>query len=99
MKVFFKPTDAGAQRPCTVPFAGCDYALARGACPLCEASESEAFKVQGVVGSMTRGHDRYVSDARCVACGAVVGKLVAVMNTLFGLEEDEAVLHGRCRVY
>jgi hypothetical protein len=29
----------------------------------------------------------------------VTGKLVVVVNTIFGIEEDERVLRGRCRVY
>lgn len=36
-------------------------------------------------------HDTYEADAVCIKCNAHVGKLFAQMNTLFGLEEDEAV--------
>jgi hypothetical protein len=42
----------------------------------------------------------YVSDAHCVGCGAHRGALRVDSGTLFGIEEDRAVLvNGRCRVY
>lgn len=50
--------------------------------------------------SYTRGHDRYVGTAVCARCGTKIGPMAVVLVTLFGLEEDEAVLvRGRCRVY
>ena len=99
MKVLFKPAK-GPERPCSVPFAGCDYAVARGVCPRCGGSESDSdgFKVQGKHG-LDRKHDRYEARAFCVACSAEVGRLVCVFDTIFGVEEDERVLNGRARVY
>jgi hypothetical protein len=44
-------------------------------------------------------HDTYEADAVCVKCDGHVGKLYAKMNTLFGLEEDEAVMHFGAKVY
>lgn len=44
-------------------------------------------------------HDTYVADAACQACGGAVGTLRAQVDTIFGIEEDERVLHGRARVY
>lgn len=46
-----------------------------------------------------REHDRYTADAACVECNALVGRLVVKVPTLFGLDEDDAVLNGRPRVY
>jgi hypothetical protein len=44
-------------------------------------------------------HDTYRAQAACVGCKAACGVLRVQLSTLFGLEEDEAVLHGRPRVY
>lgn len=43
-------------------------------------------------------HDEYAAPAKCAGCGADVGRVIAKMDTIFGLEEDEAV-GLRCRVY
>jgi hypothetical protein len=44
--------------------------------------------------------DTYEADAVSACCGGSVGTIYAQVDTLFGLEEDEAVLaYGRCRVY
>lgn len=45
------------------------------------------------------GHDYYEAKAHCIACTRQVGTLRAYVPTIFGLEEDERVLNGRCRVY
>jgi hypothetical protein len=44
-------------------------------------------------------HDEVYGAAHCVACGEKVGTLRVKVSTLFGIEEDIAVLNGRCRVY
>lgn len=38
-------------------------------------------------------------DAECARCRAVVGRMAVRFETIFGAEEDEAVLNGRPRVY
>lgn len=50
-------------------------------------------------GPHQRNHDTYDSIAACVGCGVIRGRLEAQVSTIFGIEEDEAVLGGRCRVY
>ena len=45
------------------------------------------------------GDRRYESDAVSQCCETPLGTLVVEPATLFGIAEDEAVLHGRCRVY
>lgn len=37
--------------------------------------------------------------ALCLSCKKEVGFLFVEFNTIFGLEEDQRVLNGRCRVY
>lgn len=38
-------------------------------------------------------------DAVCIHCGDVIGTLRVELSTIFGREEDVAVLFGRPRVY
>jgi len=45
------------------------------------------------------GFDTVTSKARCSLCEKDVGTLVVTMDTIFGIEEDERVLHGKPRVY
>ena len=42
---------------------------------------------------------RYEADAFTKCCGVAIGTLVVKPATLFGIEEDNRVLNGRCRVY
>lgn len=94
-KIKFHP-EHGPARKAKAPFAGAEYVEVEGACPHCKA---QPFNAAGVKGTMVRGHDTYTADAGCIACGVPTGKLVVTVNTLFGIEEDERVLSGRCRVY
>jgi hypothetical protein len=49
--------------------------------------------------SVAIGHDTYTGGAECTRCRETVGMLTVQVDTLFGIEEDAAVLSGRCRVY
>lgn len=64
-------------------------------CPSCKATP---LQVQGN-GNSVESRDTYRADARCLACGETIGVIRAKVSTLFGIEEDEHVLNGRCRVY
>lgn len=76
---------------------GLAYAFVDVACPACGAPAP--FKVAGHDRRIA-SHDTYAADARALCCNARVGTLKAKIETLFGLEEDAAVLvHGRARVY
>lgn len=72
-----------------------DHAVAPGECPRCHAAP---YRVRGC-GVREVTHDTYVASAICVDCGEPAGVLRAQVATIFGIEEDEAVLFGRCRVY
>jgi hypothetical protein len=41
----------------------------------------------------------YEATAVCLECRQTIGTIRVEVSTLFGLREDEAVLHGRPRVY
>ena len=69
--------------------------IATGACPGCGAAP---FLVQGH-GRHRHTRDTFRAAGRAMCCGDAVGYLYAKADTIFGLEEDEAVLNGRGRVY
>jgi hypothetical protein len=85
----------GEVRRVSMPEGGEDRATAEGACPHCGATP---FVVSGC-GVTSKGHDTYYADARTRCCERPAGQLQLKVNTLFGIEEDERVLRGRCRVY
>jgi hypothetical protein len=74
--------------------------LVTGACPGCD---SEPFLVTAV--PIPAGTCRAIGDTAdygsvCRACGDHVGYIRVEASTIFGREEDRAVLeHGRARVY
>lgn len=66
------------------------------ACPACKETP---LRVIGA-GMEIASHDTYEAAGFCRVCGAPVGTIIATVPTIFGLEEDEAVLlSGRWRVY
>jgi hypothetical protein len=65
------------------------------ACSACGADAP--IEVSGC-GITSHDHDTYYADAAHVGCGKVIGRLSAKVETLFGIEEDEAVC-ARARVY
>ena len=62
-------------------------------CPECK----EPLRVYG--GDTTQDHDTYSAPAYCWACRSEIGTIKVRVQTIFGIEEDNAVLNGRCRVY
>ena len=67
--------------------------------PTCPRCLAKPFKVSGKNMRIADDDRSYISDAHCVSCGKYVGSLITVVNTIFGIREDQAVLNGRCRVY
>lgn len=67
-----------------------------GSCPSCEA---DSLRVIGDERQQDIGHDTVTAPALALCCGATVGTVRVTLGTIFGLEEDARVLHGRCRVY
>lgn len=64
-------------------------------CPLCG---ERTARVHGNGGHIA-GHDEYQATAHCSICLGQIGELRVKVETIFGLEEDHAVLNGRARVY
>lgn len=70
------------------------YAIAECACPCGEAR----LMVTGR-GQFNESHDTRAADAFAKCCNRRVGMLRVKFETLFGIEEDDAVLNARARVY
>jgi hypothetical protein len=77
---------------------GAKSATAAGACPGCG---TEPFLIQGSDRRTdpNRSRDQEMANGRCIACGDAVGYIYARHDTIFGLEEDKAIIDGRARVY
>lgn len=89
-------TPDGSTVAVTVPYDDAPHAEADTACPVCKAPAP--ILVAGTGKRIV--NDREVhADGYHLACKAHLGLLVAKPDTLFGLEEDRRVLHGRPRVY
>lgn len=74
---------------------GSQAGLVEGACPGCGV---EPFLVVGA--GLIREGRNWKSGGKCCACHDNVGWIIAEPDTIFGAEEDRAVLvHGRARVY
>lgn len=44
-------------------------------------------------------YDTHYASAFALCCRKVIGSLEVKVETFFGIDEDKAALHGRCRVY
>lgn len=76
---------------------GLPFAFVDAPCPKCGAPAP--FKIAGRERHI-HSRDTYAAKAQTLCCKAFVGTLYATVDTIFGLEEDEAVLvNGRARVY
>ena len=78
------------------PFHNADHLIVDGACQHCDA---DPFPVIGKIDEQTYTHDTVTAPALSRCCGQRVGKMVVLLSTIFGREEDNAVLNGRPRVY
>lgn len=93
MKVTLTLPDGSKRR--LTPLPSGERAIAEGSCPSCGANE---LAVAGR-GRYVESRDTYAARAVALCCGEDMGTIRAEVDTIFGIEEDERVLHGRCRVY
>lgn len=85
----------GVTHKIKTPYEGASYAdVLEMVCPHC----GEELRVQGT-GRRITSRDTYAASALCVACETVVGELRLKVDTLFGLEEDEAVFRLGVKIY
>lgn len=93
MKVAVRIDDE--ERSCSLP--ECERWIdVHGGCPTCKAKE---LRFIGEKARQEIGHDTVTAPALALCCGAKVGVVTVTLSTIFGLDEDERVLHGRPRVY
>jgi hypothetical protein len=80
-----------------LPYHNAPHAVVDGlACPFCKAAAPMGVLAK----SSVRGHDTVRGQGYAACCGAHIGgEIVVTIPTIFGLEEDDRVLNGRCRVY
>ena len=85
--------------PCRLPYADADHCLVELVCPHCRAPSP--IRVAGAKMRIDPDarHDTYLSDGGHLDCGTYLGPLRLRVSTIFGVEEDRAVLLGRVRVY
>ncbi len=93
MKITF--TADGRTVKAKLPHENATFAVVNIACSSCK---KKPMSVRGKANEI-ESRDTYRSDARCVDCGEDVGVLRVKVDTIFGIEEDAAVLSGRARVY
>lgn len=80
--------------PAKPPFDGADFVVVDGWACKCGNRAIVGF------GRHIESRDTYRADAKCGQCLEPCGIMRTVVDTIFGLEEDEAILkHGRARVY
>lgn len=77
---------------CRLPYDQADFVVSAVACSCGDA------RVQGAAIEID-DRETYGADAYCVGCGARRGRLLARVSTIFGIQEDEAVLNSRCKIY
>ncbi len=92
MKITVRLSD-GQVIEATCPFEGSQAVDTNATCPRC----SEPLRVFG--GETAHDHDTYSAPAHCLACRNAIGTIRVRVSTLFGIDEDDAVLNGRPRVY
>ena len=86
----------GKRTKCAPPYETADHAVVDGACPECGA---DPFKIAGKNNHITADDRAWEADGYCLGCMKPVGLIRFEPETLFGIHEDLAVLHGRPRVY
>lgn len=90
-------THDGRTLRCVLPWDEADHVVATG--HQCECSRDKDLAVVGDETRITKTAAKVSAPAFCVRCKGSLGVLLVEMNTIFGEEEDRAVLHGRARVY
>lgn len=85
-------TEGRAPVIAALPWEGCEFVrVARR----CDCGSNRVRSDEAV-----RGHNTVTGAAYCFDCKDPRGTLVVTLDTIFGLEEDAAILtHGRARVY
>ena len=99
--------DDGSRHKAKLPYDGATHLVLDLDCPHgCKrryvanpnSMEQEPLKVAGS-GIKHHNRDTYFADAIALCCKKKIGTIETKVSTVFGIEEDEAVLNGPWRVY
>ena len=74
------------------------YVVVSGVDPCPGCKKEGPLEVQGA-GKHIESRDTYAAVAVTRCCSRQIGTIRVMVNTIFGIEEDEAVQCGRWRVY
>jgi hypothetical protein len=96
MKITLKLPD-GSSRRASVPYAGCEFVIVNNS--ECPNSKCRGYSVRGNGKNRVQSQYDEEEDAVCAACFTPRGRIHVKLDTLFGRDEDNRVLNGRCRVY
>ena len=100
MKIRYHSLHGGGSHDAVPTFPGAStVTVPEGVCANADCDAGKPLLVAGVKGTVERGRDSIEASAGCVRCGKTVGKILLEFDTVFGLEEDLAVLRGRPRTY
>lgn len=89
--------EGGGTVKCRLPYEGAAFVIVPNTeCPH-QCGDPAPVAVQGR--NPVEGHDTVESVAFTTCCNKIAGVLRVRVKTLFGIEEDRAVLSGRWRVY
>ena len=96
-------TGDGRKLAAKLPYESADHVVVEALTCKCEFGREDptdfgGLRVRGT-GKSIESRDTWRADAQCVSCGVHVGVLRVKMDTIFGIEEDERVMHGPWRVY
>ena len=80
-----------------LPYKGADSVFVSREAHDCPETGGDEISVYG--GTTHNDHDTHYAKCYCRVCGESVGQIQVKVKTLFGIDEDRAVLQGRPRVY
>ena len=89
---------AGERHPVS-PEPGAPHLELDRRCPACGGPSEGPLRLIAERARQAQVHDTITAPALALCCGAKIGSVVVEVETIFGLEEDDAVLEGRARVY
>lgn len=90
--------EARTEFPASLPHQNASFVTVQGTeCEDCP-EKSETLRVIGGKGWTSEDKRAIESHGCCLDCGKYLGTLRAEVDTLFGIDEDAAVM-ARCRVY
>ncbi len=97
--IHFNAPEEKFPRNALLPYQGAPHLVVEGKCPLCQ---NERFLVMGDAKTRQDQSEAVffaVAFTKCCPESKAIGTLRVEYSTLFGFDEDQAVLMGRPRVY